>query len=248
MSFGFKWDPILRRSFSDASLVLGVAPYVKDLLKDVPIKRFEVLLQTGIHELPALAEKRCPTNALKLLYVGRIVRTKGLIYAIRAVAMLRDLPGISLDVVGAGDDRAACEADAVRLGVADRIVFHGWIKKNEVNRFYQEADLFVFPSLREPSGQVVLEAMSHGLPLIVCNSGGPGHTVQETFGHRIPVTTPTELSAGIAKAIRDLHGRRDTLREMSETARQEIADKYLWSAKIEKILEFYRSTVEKRTN
>ena len=61
-----------------------------------------------------------------------------------------------------------------------------------IDDFYRAADVFVFPSYREPGGNVVFEAMSFGLPLVVGDRGGPGSAVDERSGIRVPprVTGP----------------------------------------------------------
>ena len=101
-----------------------------------------------------------------LLHVGRAVRTKGLRDVVRAMARLEDLPGVSLVSAGDGEDLEACRAEAVKLGVASRITFLGKISREEVEGHYAAADVFCFPSFREPMGGVFFEAMAHGLPVI----------------------------------------------------------------------------------
>ena len=143
-------DPWLRRSYRSADVVIGVAPYVRDLLKRLPIGRFELAAETGIRDLPPMRPRPpVPSGSLRLLYVGRAVRTKGLRDLIRAMALLEDLPNVSLAVVGDGDDLPECRREADKLGVADRIVFHGRLPRAEVEQHYMQADVFAFPSFRE---------------------------------------------------------------------------------------------------
>ena len=80
---------------------------------------------------------------------------------LRQVAALPDLPRVTLDVAGDGADRGLCEAEARRLGVADRVRFHGWVDRGTVNRLYEQADALIFPSFREPSGEF---AVGDGTP------------------------------------------------------------------------------------
>ncbi|MFQ5418645.1 MAG: glycosyltransferase family 4 protein, partial [Myxococcota bacterium] len=240
----FRVDPLLRRSLSSADLVLGVAPYVRDNLAAIPLRRFEVLLQTAITELPDVGERPRDPERLRLLSVGRIIRTKGTIYLVRAMAHLNELPGVTLDIVGDGDDRALCEREAASLGVSERIRFHGKRPRSEIDGFYRRADLFVFPSLREPSGQVVLEAMSFGVPLIVMDRGGPGYTVRKEFGIRLAAGQPENLPARLADAIRELRGAPQRLAAMGAAARECIEEDYLWDRKIDRVLALYRSVLE----
>lgn len=244
--FRFRHDPWLRHTYASADLVLGVAPYVRDLLAPVPLRRFDYLHETGVEILPPNLPRRAPDRgALKLLYVGRIVRTKGVRDAVRALAQLRDLPGVTLDVVGDGDDRSACEAEAAQLGLGGRVVFHGWQSREAVQQFYARADVFVFPSLREPSGSVVIEAMSHRLPLIVADNGGPGYTVGQECGIAIPPISPEQYSAAIAAAVRTLLDNPTHRLRLGYNARCRVEREFLWDRKVQHMSAIYADVIER---
>jgi glycosyltransferase involved in cell wall biosynthesis len=145
---------------------------------------------------------------------------------------LRDLP-VVLDVVGDGFDRAACEALASELGVADRVVFHGRLARDRVEEFYRLADIFVFPSYREPGGNVVFEAMGSGLPLVVSDRGGPGSAVDETCGIRLHPVTLDQYARDVAGAVRRLVENRHLRFSLGEGARRRVASIALWDRKID---------------
>ena len=94
-----RWDPMLRRSFESADCVLGIASYVEELLAGIPLRRFEVMSETGLDQIPAPIDRRDRKGHVRLLHVGRLVRTKGARDVIRALGMIRDLP-VTLDIVG----------------------------------------------------------------------------------------------------------------------------------------------------
>lgn len=236
----FRYDPLLRRGYAGAAAVIGVAPYVAEILKPIPIRRFEVMSETGVHTLPDPIDRssRSP-GPLRLLYVGRIVRTKGLRDAIRALAQLPENCQVHLDVLGDGDDRAACEGEAVKLGVGDRITFHGKVPRERVNEFYRNAEVFLFPSFREPSGNVVFESMSFGLPVITTTNGGPGFVVDETCGIRIEPLDPVQFAADIATAIHNLSSDHDLRVRLGIAAKERIESIALWPHKIEWMTDLY---------
>jgi glycosyltransferase involved in cell wall biosynthesis len=240
----FRFDPLLRHTYRSADVVLGVAPYVGELLAGVSLRRFEILHETGVDALPLRTARPLPPHGrLSLLYVGRITRAKGVRDAIRALARLADLPGVVLDVVGDGDDRAACEREARALGVADRVHFHGWRPRDEVARFYAAADLFLFPSVREPSGTVVIEAMSHGLPLVVAANGGPGHVVDESCGVRVPPVTPRQYANELAAALRTLALAPERLAPLGHAARRKVEEEFAWDSRIEQLGALYEDVI-----
>ena len=145
-------DPWLRAGYARAGLVLGVAPYVAEALAAVPVRRFEVLPERSHQGDAPQVERGFEAGRLELLHVGRAVRTKGLRDMVRAMAHLADLPFVTLTSAGDGEDLAACRAEAERLGVAGRVGFLGQVPRAEVDRLYARADVFAFPSFREPMG------------------------------------------------------------------------------------------------
>ena len=242
-AFRLRHDPMLRRSFADAACVIGIAPYVAELLDAVPPRRFEVMSDTGITALPDVPERRS-TGPLRLLHVGRLVRTKGARDAIRAMSLLPDLD-VQLTIAGDGFDRTACQQLVTQLGLAARVRLLGRVPRAEVDELYRRADVFVFPSYREPGGNVVAEAMAFGLPLIVCDRGGPAHVVDDSCGIRVPAVDPDQFAHDLATAIRRLAAdpaRRD---RMGLAARDRIAELSLWSNKIRQLESIYRSVLDR---
>lgn len=233
-------DPLLRRTYERADCVLGIAPYVGDFLSPVAVRRFEILFESGIDRMPDAIDRTGRYGEVRLLFVGRLIRTKGARDAIRALSLVRDLP-VVLDIVGAGFDRAACEALAVQLNVADRVRFAGQVARGQVENFYADADIFLFPSYREPGGNAPFEAMSHGLPMIVSDLGGPGAVVDDTCGMRIHPVSPEQYAIDIAAAVRALV--RDPARRLAlgQGARQRASAIGLWENKIGQMEAIYAS-------
>jgi glycosyltransferase involved in cell wall biosynthesis len=105
-------------------------------------------------------------------YVGRLWEGKGVSHLLDAFSRLQRR-GIdaSLLLVGSGEDepmyRAYCRSHAVR-----DVVFTGFVQQDELPRYYAAADVFVFPTLGDPHGLVVDEAMASGLPVISTYSAG----------------------------------------------------------------------------
>lgn len=235
-------DPLLRATYEEAACVLGIASYVGDALSELRIRRLEILSETGLEELPPAPVPARRTGPLRLLFVGRLIRTKGARDAIAAMGHLRDLD-VVLDVVGDGFDREECERLAGLLGVADRVVFHGAQPRERVDALYRAADVFVFPSFREPGGNVVFEAMGQALPLVVSDRGGPASAVDDGCGIRVTPTGPERYAADLAGAIRRL-ARDPALRaRMGAAARARVIAVGLWSSKVDAADRIYDEVV-----
>ncbi len=237
-------DPVLRHTYACADRIIGVAPYIRDLLQDVPAREVEIMSETGVNGLPPPRGKRAG-RGLRLLFVGRVIRPKGVRDAIRAIAKLGDVMNLTFDVVGDGDDLSACKDEAMKLGTGDRVSFHGRLPRSEVDTFYANADVFLFPSFREPSGNVVLEAMSYGLPMIVAERGGPGFVVDDCCGFRVPVINPDQFASDLAACIRKLVGNPGLIESMGGASREKIRREFLWDAKIARMTNIYHAMLAK---
>jgi glycosyltransferase involved in cell wall biosynthesis len=232
-------DPLLRRTYEEASCVIGIAPYVRDFLTGILLHRYEEMSETGLDRLPAIVDRANRTGDVRFLFVGRVIRTKGARDVIRALAIAREL-SVTLDIVGDGFDRPACESLTAQLGLRDRVRFHGWLPRDQVSRFYESADVFVFPSYREPGGNVMFEAMGYGLPQIVADVGGPGAAVDEQSGIRLHPTSPDEYTYSIAAAMRRLATDHSLRLSLGEGARRRVCEIGLWDGKVRNLERLFR--------
>ena len=236
-SLRLRRDPWLRRSYEQAACVLGIAPYVQELLRGLRIRRLEYISETALTELPAPVHR--PVNGpVRLLFVGRVIRTKGARDLVAAIGRLIDLD-IQVDIVGGGFDLQTCKELAHQLGVEKKIIFHGSVPRNQVDDFYRQAHIFVFPSYREPGGNVVFEAMGYGLPLIVCELGGPGAAVDDECAIRLRADDPGQYAADLALAITQLVTDPERRTRMGAAARRRVGQVGLWSRKVARLGELY---------
>jgi glycosyltransferase involved in cell wall biosynthesis len=119
----------------------------------------------------------------RLLFAGRLLGWKGVALAVGATARLvRAGVDVELDVAGDGPLRAHLAALVQGLGLQGRVRLLGAIPRDELLALYGRADLFVFPSLHDSSGNVVLESLSRGLPVVCLDLGGPQNYVDATCG------------------------------------------------------------------
>jgi glycosyltransferase involved in cell wall biosynthesis len=237
-------DPWLRATYAKAAAVIGVAPYVGELLASCPPARFEIMAETGVEVVAEVAKvPPAPGSPLRLLFVGRIIRTKGILDAIRAIAKVGRRGLVRLDVVGDGDLLEACRREAATLGLADQVTFHGRLSRSEVFDFYGRSHVFLFPSFREPSGNVVFEAMSQGLPVIACDYGGPGYVVDSSCGLKVAPSHPDDFASQLAERIVLLANQPDLFAALSAGALKRMRKIALWPTKIEAMLELYEDLI-----
>lgn len=131
-------------------------------------------------------------SCFKFLYVGRLIELKGLVLAVKAFAKhLKNYPGSTLTFVGSGDDEPRLRRLAAQLKITESIIFVGWVEKDSLAAIYDSHNAFIFPSLHDSSGNVILEAFSYGLPVICLDLGGPASIVDSSCGMLVPVYRKT---------------------------------------------------------
>ena len=127
-----------------------------------------------------------PEDCTVLLFVGRIDATKKALFAAEAVRALIDR-GHRLRFLAFGD---GAERQAIARLLGPNVIAPGPVSQEELGWIYPSADLFVFPSESETAGNVVLEAKSSGLPVVVANHPGPAQFVRRSGEDGIIVPTP----------------------------------------------------------
>lgn len=118
-------------------------------------------------------QKPNPAKDFRLLFVGRLVEYKGVKTLMEAMKILKNSVGgdIFLDIVGEGEEEGNLRKSAEEFG--DRVIFHGFKKREELNEFYEKATVLVHPTLDpEPFGMTIVEAMNFGLPSITSEGSG----------------------------------------------------------------------------
>jgi glycosyltransferase involved in cell wall biosynthesis len=177
-----------------------------------------------------------------VLFVSSLWPYKNCDGLLRAWALARgELGGRQLAVVGPGRDEkyvAQLHSLAAELGIAEDLVFVGGVPLEETVRFYQAADLFVYPSLNETFGLPILEAMACGCPVVTSDTSA----MPETAGGAAILADPRD-PASIAQAITDAAKLgRDGLAE----AGLRRASQFTWAATGAKTLDVYREAAERR--
>jgi glycosyltransferase involved in cell wall biosynthesis len=177
--------------------------------------------------------------SLRVLWCGELSPRKALSLLIKALARLpKDVP-YELRVAGDGRLRSRWQRLARRTGVAAHTQMLGKLPRPEVLNHYRWADVYVFTSLRDTTGTVVLEALASGLPVICLDHQGAHDFVTEQCGIKIPLSTPGQVVGDLRDAIVALARDPDRRRELSAGAVAR-AEEYLWSRNGERLAAIYR--------
>jgi len=172
------WNQSAEMRVAERSLVFVNNPGLEGRFRARALRVYRTTTTTLTSADTYLRDTTCLGAHVKLLFVGRVVRQKGLLGIVRALSLLR-LDGISasLDIVGPAADGDAfaqeLRALADRLGVADHVQFHGSVPAGPaLYTFYRKADIFVTASeASEGFPRTIWEAMAHSLPVVATAVG-----------------------------------------------------------------------------
>jgi glycosyltransferase involved in cell wall biosynthesis len=154
-----------------------------------------------------------------VLFVGQIVRGKGVDFLLRALAKVQ-IP-FQAAILGDGNHRHYCERLSARLGLENRVKFHGFVGHDQVEEFYQEASVLAVTSVwPEPFGLVGGEAMSHGLPVVGFDAGGIREWLFDgENGFLVPPKDTDRFAGRIEQLLRD----KDFARRLGRRGRELVS-------------------------
>ncbi|MES2984119.1 MAG: glycosyltransferase [Pseudomonadota bacterium] len=158
--------------------------------------------------------------------MGRFVMKKGFDTYLHALAIVK-AQGVAFRAIlgGEGERADALSAYIEHYSLESHVELRGWVK--DKNAFFEEIDLFVLPSLHEPFGIVLLEAMTHGVPVITSDAEGP----REIVRHGVDaIVTPRGDAQALAEAIITMLDDEAQARALAEAAQQHVAQHYSLAA------------------
>jgi glycosyltransferase involved in cell wall biosynthesis len=171
----FIHQAMLARKAADAAFVVAISDFNQRFLLERAAATVHVV-HCGIDPARfAFAVRPVEKAAPRLLCVARLLEQKGHDVLLRALV---GAPGARLDLVGDGPLRGRLEAEVARLGLGDRVRFHGAVPEPEVAALLAAADVFVLPSVIAPDGDmegipiVLMEAMAAGVPAVATRQSG----------------------------------------------------------------------------
>ena len=214
------WTPLTRRGTARALQAVDAVYSISEVTRErfeawAPIGHAETyLLPNAIHldqygpgeKCEALLDRYGLHGKRVLMTTGRLAgkeRYKGFDVVMDALArLLPEHPDLVYVIVGTGDDRPRLEAHAVALGVAERVVFTGFVDEAEKADHFRLADAYVMPSEGEGFGFVFLEALACGIPAVGSTTDGGREALRHgQLGRLVNPAAPVEIDAAILAAL-----------------------------------------------
>jgi glycogen synthase len=210
--------------------------------------RTKEVIHLGVADQTATVQRRrADDGRIRLLFVGRLERRKGVDLLLDAAgALLRKFTNLEFYLVGNDTPHTELAGRTYRedflsqhgsnADIRDRVVFAGRASDHELAQYYADADIFCLPSRYESYGLVLVEAMSFGLPCVTTKAGGMAEIVEnDVTGIVVEPEDMLALANGLARLVTD-EGLRD---QMGKAARKRFLEKFSISATIPRTIRFY---------
>ena len=226
--------------FRIADRIVAPSEFVKQIIQreyDVNADQVEVLSNgvdtTRFTPGTDRSDRRGP---IEITTVARLTEQKGIPYLLEAAADLPNTLDVAVSIVGEGPRRNALEKERDALGVSETVTFEGFLPEPGLTDAYLDSDIFAFPSVYEPFGLVVLEAMASGRPVVAFDAGGVAEIVRDGIdGLLVP---PGDVTA-FANALEALATDHERRRAMGRNARNRAED-FEWARCVSGLEEIYK--------
>jgi glycosyltransferase involved in cell wall biosynthesis len=198
---------------------------------------------------PAPLRAQLPQSEQIVMFVGRLIESKGCDQLLKAIALLpaTTQQHTTLWIVGDGDQKSPLEHIAKNVGIADKVRFFGMVSHDELPHMYATADVVVVPSKSghtgevEGQGVVVLEAFAARACVLASSLGGITSMVRDRVNGLL--VQPDDAKV-LADALSELLGRPDLRKQLAANSFIDVNDHYSWSHIASEFQSLYRTVVK----
>ncbi len=184
-------------------------------------------------------EETC-NGSFRVLSAGKLLRIKGYGLALRAFKQLAARhSSAEFVIVGNGPELPRLHGLVDKLGLRDQVRFVDWMARRQLLTQMYASDVFLFPSLRDGGGAVVVEAMAAGKPVVCLDVAGPGLHVTPECGIKITPNSPEHAVQALAAALERLCHDTELRLRMGRAARTRAQECYHWDRHGERLQEIY---------
>jgi glycosyltransferase involved in cell wall biosynthesis len=233
-------SPIIRMIWREADNLIANSDGLRYRARKFEEKYPITVIENGVDNQFFAPKVKCENeqSIIKILFVSRLIEGKGLQYLIPNLNEINDKvskicgKSVRLVIVGDGPYRDELEKITVQSGTGGLISFEGRKDKEEVKSYYQDADIFVLPSLSEGMPNVVLEAMASGLPIIMTPCEGSKELITDNG----IITTLDDLKDNIIKLCSD----KDMRIEMGHKSLERVKINFQWESIARRYMEILK--------
>lgn len=236
-----------RSALQKASLVLPATYETLNDIRKVRGRKPTILFtEVGINSVAKKSKKKRIGDPINLLWVGKLVPRKNFGLILEAVKRLPSDMDWNLRVAGSGFLASYWRKKVKKAGLERKIKFLGQVSYAKIKELYLSSDIFVFSSLREGTPNVILEALSCGLPVISLELNGPKVVINEENGILIKVANKEKMIYDFSNAIKKLANDPQLRKSMGLKGIETCQKHYLWSKKGELMNKYYYEVLNEK--
>lgn len=231
------FNPLYRKAIKNFKKIYAINEETQMQLEQIRGEKIEILPELALRkEFKNVKTVRSREDTFRIVFVGRLIGKKGVMFLLDSLAYLPNGLKWRLDVFGDGTERNAIERKITNLQFEDKVYLHGNTPFEEIAKAYSNSDVFILPSLRETSGNVLLEAMAYKLPIIAMNTSFCRTLKKKNCGIFIESNQSIELiQQQIAEAVVQMISDEELRLRLGENGYRFANEELTWDKKYQKI-------------
>ncbi len=237
-----RWLPYYRATYRRSACILTAFNHTKEDIPKSSWSRCVDFPEVGVD--PALFSRENdiekPEAPMTMLFVGRLVPYKCADIAVQAFSRSAALKRHRLKIIGDGPEEERLRSLVERHRLHGCVELLGAKTQTQVGEAMREADIFVFPSIRELGAGAVVEAMASGLACVGVDYGAPGALLRNGRGIVVPLGSREELITRYVRELETLVNAPERVLRFGNEARKFAMKELTWSVKARKMMEVYR--------
>jgi glycosyltransferase involved in cell wall biosynthesis len=247
----FKHDPFFVLGQIRAKAILVCNPETLQALPERWKAKAHLFSVNGVSasDLALYSPTESNDGEFRVLSASKLLRIKGHRLGVQAFAAFAENHNdATFTVVGDGPDSQYLRDLARDCGIDQKITFDGWVPREEVLQTMASSDVFLFCGLRDGGGEVVVEAMSTGKPVVCLDVGGPSIHVTDASGIKVKPTSPDSTVKELAAALERLYLDRKLLTNMGKVSHERAVQVYHWDRVGERLMGIYHQAANVEKN
>lgn len=233
----FMYFPSYKRKLKKFNSIYAVNEETQKIIEKISGRNCNLLPEIAVSkELQNLEISKVPSNEVKLIYVGRLIELKGIMFLIDVIKEIKTSKKFKLTLYGSGELENDIRKKIKQYSLEDRIELYGEFEHTKISQIYREADIFVHPTFRDSGGAVFIEAMSHKLPIVALNQSLSSDLNEHGCGLFVNVDqSKDEIVKEFANSITTLIENFDLRRKLGENGYNYANNELTWYKKFETV-------------
>jgi len=233
--------PFLRWAIRKADAVMCNSSHTRARIKEIYDRDINIIPsgQAAMSQATLPEKKSSATNIKNILFVGRLVERKGVKYLIEAFANMVNQIDSRLNIVGTGPDMEMLKTVALKKGVAGKVNFLGKVTAQELDQYYQDANVFVLPAVIDSKGDteglgvVLIEALTYKIPVIATSCGGIVDIIKD---NKTGILVPEKNSQALADALTKILSDPNYAQTLAQNGYEYVNTRYNWNTITDQII------------